>query len=299
MTSLSFRILGPGDERALKEFLLPRLESSLFLYSNMLAAGLEDTGLRYAGTYAAAFHGSQIVAVVGHFWNNTMVLQAPVQLPALIQLAQQGCARPLKRLVGPDEQVAAAIELLALPTQGLQMDEPERLYALALDDLILPELLSSGRAIGRLIRPEDEDLVTRWRLGYYRELHLAEESDALKATARRNVQEEIAVRKTWLLEAAGQPVACTSFNAQVRDEGIASIVQVGGVYTPPAFRGRGYGRSVVAVSLLDARDKGYQKSVLFTGISNIAAQKAYEALGYRLIGSYRITVLRDAWPRSG
>jgi GNAT superfamily N-acetyltransferase len=294
MTDRSFRILKRGDEQALKRFLVSRLDSSLFLYSNMLAAGLEDTGERFAGTYAAAFEGSEVVAVAGLFWNQTLVLQAPVELAALMRLSQQGCGRPLKRLVGPDDQVAAAIAELALTADHLQMDELERLYSLALDRLVMPALLAGGRVHARPIRPEDEELVTEWRLGYQREMLLAEESDQLRATTSRNVQAEIASGKTWLLEVEGERVSCTSFNASVRDEGIASIVQVGGVYTPPEYRSHGYARAVVAASLADARSRGYQQSVLFTGNGNFPAQKAYEALGFSLIGSYRITVLRQA-----
>jgi ribosomal protein S18 acetylase RimI-like enzyme len=266
----------------------------LFFYGNMLAAGLADTGEPFAGTYAAAFEGSRIVAVAGHFWNNTMLLQAPFHLQLLIRMAQRSCGRPLKRLVGPDEQVAMAIDYLGLTASALQMDEPEKLYSLDLSNLTLPVLLARKRARSRLIEPEDEDLVTAWRAGYYRELHLAEDSDELHDTARKAVQREIALRRTWLLEVGGKPVSCTSFNATVRDEGIASIVQVGGVYTPPEERGQGYARAVVAASLLDARAEGFERSVLFTGISNMPAQKAYEALGYRVIGSYRITVLNQA-----
>lgn len=290
----AFKILGPGDEPAMKRFLVPRVDSSLFLYGNMLAAGLEDTGARFAGTYAAALDGSKIVAVVGLFWNNTMVLQAPEQLPDLMRLAQRTCGRPLKRLVGPDDQVAAAINEAALTSDDLQMDEPEKLYSLDLNRLVVPPLLASGRGSGRLIRPDDQELVTGWRLGYYREMQLAQDSDDLRKTALVNILAEIEAGRTWILEVNGEPVSCTSFNANVRDEGIANIVQVGGVYTPPEYRGQGYARAIVAASLIDAREKGYQKSVLFTGINNTPAQRAYEALGFEWIGSYRITVLREA-----
>lgn len=293
MTKPEFKILGLGDEEALKSFLVPRLDSSLFLYSNMLAAGLEDTGARFTGTYAAALESRQIVAVAGHFWNQTLVLQAPVHLPSLMRMAQQRSRRPLKRLIGPNEQVVAAINELALASENLQMDEPEKLYSLALEELAMPALLNGERASARLIQSEDEDLMTEWRLGYYREMHLAEDNDELRETARQNVQAEIATGKTWILEVEGRRVSCTSFNASVRDEGISSIVQVGGVYTPPEYRCRGYARAVVAASLADARSHGYEKGVLFTGIGNVPAQRAYEALGFRLIGSYRITVLRE------
>jgi RimJ/RimL family protein N-acetyltransferase len=291
---LSFRILEPGDEAALKTFLAPRLDSSLFLYGNLLAAGLEDTGERHSGTYAAVFEGPRITAVAGHFWNQTMVIQAPIQIPALLRLAQEASGRPLRRLVGPDEQVVKAIECLRLTPAELQMDEAEWLYSLTRADLMAPNMLVSGRAAGRRIRAEDADLVAEWRLGYYREMHLEQDSTELREVARRGVEDEIASGRTWILEVEGKPVASTSFNALVRDEGVAGTVQIGGVYTPPELRSRGYARAAVAASLLDARSEGYQKSILFTGVSNTAAQKAYTALGFGMIGSYRITVLRKA-----
>ena len=49
---------------------------------------------------------------------------------------------------------------------------------------------------------------------------------------------------------------------------------------------------MVAASLLDARAEGVGSSILFTGVENVPAQRAYEALGYRHIGDYRLLLLR-------
>ncbi len=59
------------------------------------------------------------------------------------------------------------------------------------------------------------------------------------------------------------------------------------------LRRRGYGRCVVAASLLDARAQGVEKAILFTGESNLAAQRAYTALGFRHIGDYRLLLLQS------
>jgi len=71
-------------------------------------------------------------------------------------------------------------------------------------------------------------------------------------------------------------------------------VQIGGVYTPPAERSRGYAHCVIAQSLLDARDAGVSQAILFTGEENYAAQKAYIALGFQHVGDYRLLILREA-----
>jgi predicted GNAT family acetyltransferase len=86
-----------------------------------------------------------------------------------------------------------------------------------------------------------------------------------------------------LLSVGGEVVSMTGFNASAR-----GIVQVGNVYTPAPWRGRGYARAAVAGSLLAARAAGAVRSTLFTGDRNPAAQRAYRALGYQAVGDYGI-----------
>ncbi len=83
----------------------------------------------------------------------------------------------------------------------------------------------------------------------------------------------------------GATVAMSGFNASLPD-----VVQIGGVFTPPELRSQGYGRAVVAGSLVLAREQGVGRSVLFTPHDNVAAQRAYEALGYVAIGDYGLVV---------
>ena len=80
----------------------------------------------------------------------------------------------------------------------------------------------------------------------------------------------------------------SAFNAALPD-----MVQIGGVYTPPALRGHGYGRAVVAGSLLEARADGVERSILFTAAGNAPAQRAYRALGYRVVGRYGVVVFAE------
>jgi len=67
-------------------------------------------------------------------------------------------------------------------------------------------------------------------------------------------------------------------------------VQLGGVWTPPALRGRGYARAVVAGALLAARVAGVERAVLFTENDNQAALAAYRSLGFSKIGVYGIVI---------
>ena len=282
------KILEPGDEALLETFLLPRIESSMFLIGNMRASGLLDNGQAYQGSYAAALEDGKITAVVAHYWNQNLVFQAPFHLNLLWRAAAKASQRPISGLVGPNDQIAMAKKALEIEDSLVQMDETEKLYSLDLDDLIVPDDLASGQIAGRRIKPRDLDLLTRWTVAYSIEATGAKESSQLWDKCRSSVEHSLKAGRTWVLERHREPVACSSFNAATQE-----AVQVGGVWTPPELRRRGYGRAVVAAPLLDARSEGVDKAILFTGESNVAAQRAYTALGFRHIGDYRILLLQS------
>jgi RimJ/RimL family protein N-acetyltransferase len=284
---MQIRILEPDDSAALEAFLAPRLESSMFLIGNLRVAGLRDQGAPYEGTYAAAYEQGQMVAVVAHYWNRNLVLQAPVHVGPLCKAAAVASGRPVRGLVGPAPQVERAMAALDIVAASAQLDERETLFALPLADLCVPEPLANGRVCGRRAGPDDVELVTEWRVAFSLESLGDEDSPRLWEQVRTSVRRGVSENRIWVLEAAGVPVSTSGFNAAVRE-----AVQIGGVWTPPAQRGRGYGRAVVAASLLDARNQGVGKAVLFTGLDNLPARRAYGVLGFRPLGDYRLVLLR-------
>jgi predicted GNAT family acetyltransferase len=280
------RILNRGDEPALEAFLMPRVESSMFLIGNLRASGLIDKGQTYEGTYAARFIDGKISAVAAHYWNKILVLQAPHDPAPLCELAIRQSGRALGGLVGPRDQVGMAKQALGIQESNIQKDETEKLYRLDLASLIVPAALASGGVKARRMGLGDVDLIAEWRVGYAIEASNAKDTPELRERWRVSSERAVNERRTWILEDGAKPVACSSFNAV-----IDQAVQVGGVWTPPRFRSRRYARAVVAASLLDARADGAKVGILFTGEHNIPAQKAYEPLGFQHIGDYRILLL--------
>lgn len=287
-------ILQPGDETRLEAFLKPRVDASLFLLSNSRRSGLVDHGRPFEGTYYAAITGGDIASgdiagVIAHYWQGNVVLQAPECLGELIEHLSSVATRPIQGLLGLAAQVTRAREILGWTDAELQLDEKEGLYALPLDELIMPEDPRTGCVHGRRLERRDLDLAATWRLAYSLETLGAEETPELAERCRADMESSLERGDTWVLltEEGGDPVASTSFNATI-DE----AVQVGGVWTPPEFRSRGYGRAVVAASLLGVRGEGVRRAILFTGDNNLPAIKAYAALGFRRIGDYRIILRR-------
>jgi predicted GNAT family acetyltransferase len=291
MNKIKIRILQPGDEIALETFLLSRVESSMFLIGNMRVAGLSDTGHVYSGAYVAAFEGDKIVSVIAHYWNHNLVFQAPVHLEPLLRTIVTASRRPIGRLIGPHDQVHAAKEALGIDASAIQLNEVATLYRLHLEDLSIPEGLRSGQTRGRRIEPRDVELMTEWNVAYAIEAIGEKDSPPLWERYRTAVERSLHEGRTWVLEDSDESVACSSFNTAIKE-----AVQVGGVWTPLEHRHRGYGRSIVAASLLDARREGVEKAILFTGDYNIAAQKVYTALGFLPVGKYGLVLLQSPCP---
>lgn len=278
------RILTPGDEPLLERFLLPRKESSLFLLSNMRAAGLADQGQRRQGTYAAALENGKVTGVACHFWNDNIILQAPQDATVLVNALRRATGRPLVRLLGPADQTGAAIRALAITPA---FDEVEILFSLTLDHLVVPAPLLNGTVSGRVIERRDVDTVAAWRAAMNIESFHEEDTPDLHAQARKSTQNGLESRRHWVLEDSdGNLVSMCNFNAE-----LAEVVQIGSVFTPPQRRSHGYARAVVAAALQTARAEGVSTGILFTEETNTPARRAYEALGFRAIGDYRITLV--------
>jgi len=274
------RILRSGDEDALETFLAPRADTSMFLRANVRRGGLEDRGRPLQATYAAAFGPQGIAAVAAHCWNGILLVQAPQRLREVVRAALAASRRALKGISGPADQVRAARDTLGVHRPSV--DDAEALFSLDLQRLRVPDLLPALT----FRRPREEDLpqLIAWRELYLVETGLSAPGPGLYADARSGIELLQAQGDQWLLEDAGNPVAYTAFNARLPD-----IVQVGGVWTPPKLRGRGYARCAVAGSLLEARAGGARRGILFT--SSARATRAYEALGFERSGEYGLLVV--------
>ena len=286
---MEVKTLSAGNEPALENFLLAHAASSMFLRANSRAAGLVDRGAPLQGTYVAALEAGRIVGVAAHFWNGMLVLQAPEPraLEPVARAAVSRSRRELRGLVGPWPQVEAARRALGLSGRGTVLDSREKLYELDLSKLEVPPDLASGRLECRPPRALELDLVVKWRVSYSMEALGVPAGPELEATSRSEIERLQAELSQWILLDRGVLVSYSAFNARLPD-----VVQVGGVWTPPELRGRGYGRAVVAGSLQAARSESAVRAVLFTGEENRSARAAYEALGFRVVGDYGLVIFQ-------
>ncbi|MDQ5857512.1 MAG: GNAT family N-acetyltransferase [Acidobacteriota bacterium] len=246
-----------------------------------------DRGKAFEGTYVAAIENGAVTAVAAHYWNGMLILQTPVTetLEAVVRAAVARSGRELKGLTGPWAQVEAARRALGLGAREASLDSREELFSLDLADLSVPEPLSTGRVECRRPRLDELELAARWRVAFSAEALGRADGEDLVDAARADVARLQDLGSQWILAEEGRPVAYSAFNARLPD-----VVQIGGVWTPPELRGRGYARAVVAGSLLEAKREGATRAILFTGVENVAARRAYEALGFRVVGDYGLVI---------
>jgi len=282
------RLLRPGDEAALETFLARHADTSMFLRSNARSAGLSDRGHPLQATYVAALDGGRIAGVAAHCWNGMVLVQAPDgdHAAAVAREAVRRSGRTVTGFSGPWTQVVAARKALGLGAAPTVKDSRDELYVLDLALLVVPPELASGALRCRHPEERELELLVNWRVRFAVEALGASDGPHLHQASTDEVRLQHERGTDWLLLAGAAPVSYSVFNAMLPD-----IVQIGGVWTPPEFRGRGYARSVVAGSLLAARKQGVARAVLFADPANEAARRAYLFLGFRIVGDYGLVLL--------
>lgn len=276
------RLAQAGDEPAIEAFLARHAETSMFLRSNLLNLGLGQ-GASPRSTDFWLVEGAGLEGVVGYSKAGFVMCQMPdATLKAWQAIAQVLNGRDVGGTMGTSEQVDLGKRGLGVDAAPYCTDREEPLYRLSLDQLIVPEI--NGK-----LRPAvdgDLDLLINWIIDYDMTAFGLDLTEDVRKRAVETAKAHIGSDKHRILELDGTPVAKTAFNASLPD-----MVQIGGVYTPPELRSKGYARQAVALHLLEAKANGVDTAILFA--SGPPACRAYEAIGFTKIGSYQLSILTE------
>ena len=270
--------LHDADVGQLDAFLATHACSSMYLRSALRRGG-------DLAQFAIMREGGAIVAAAMQAASGMIVLQAPAGAGALTTTILRSTGRRLAGFLGPISQVQAARHDMGLDAVLFEKDTHEDLFALALGQLRAPVALSENELTCRIAVATDFALLVEWRAAFRRQALNEGAGAQLDKTSRADIAALLPAGSLFVLE-SDRPLACCSFNARLPD-----MVQVGNVWTPPASRGNGYGRAVVAGALAIARDAGVASAVLSTGRANLPALAAYRAIGFKLAGDYATATL--------
>jgi uncharacterized protein len=281
--TLVLRKLAPGEEATAEAFLAETPETTLFLRSNLGRVGLVDDARPFSGTWVGAFEGDRLVGVASHFWNDNLLIAPGPHAEAAAAQAVALSGRRVRGILGPYGEVVRVREALGLRDAADRFSSKEVLYTLPLSALQVPAAITEGIVVVRTPEPDELEGLLEWRMGYLFETTATPDTPEQRAVEAGHLATKQASGHHFVVTAAGERVAYSTFNATVAD-----LVQIGGVWTPPALRSKGYARCAVAGSLQHARDRGVRRAILFTGEENVAAQRAYAAIGFEPIGDYGI-----------
>ena len=282
---IHYRPIEPFDRSQLDAFLLKHRDTSIFIRSNLQRSGLQFQPNPYHAHYVGAFSGVNLIGVAAHCWNGMLLIQATEKIAELARATVPYSGRKVSGFCGPLDQVREAQSALDLSGVPAAINEDEWLYGLDLANIIVPGILQQGAVTVRPPLPAERDLLCAWRLAYDIETLGSTDSPETRERSTRVLDQQIADGNAWVALEKDRPVSLSAFNAALPD-----IVQLGGIYTPPELRGRGFAKASVAGSLLAARDRGASRAVLFT--SNPSAARSYEAVGFQRLGDYGLVLLR-------
>ncbi|MEL6585085.1 MAG: GNAT family N-acetyltransferase [Pseudomonadota bacterium] len=274
---MTLRCATPSDVQTIAACLLAQPLATVFARNNVRRHGLWTDG--------PASHPHQT-----RFWVDTDgaialgLTNAGIVLPCHPVGADMGplCAalrgQTVAGVIGPVQLARPLLAGLALQDRPLQLDTDEPHMRLALRDLGVPEgpgILAQGTA--------HRDVLIDWRLASNRETGAGAQ---MRDGAEREITTWIAEDRVRVLCIDDRPVAMTGFNAVLPD-----TVQIGGVFTPPPLRRKGYAARAVALHLAEARGAGVRTATLFA--ASDGAARLYDALGFAHVGHMALVLFQS------
>ena len=155
-------------------------------------------------------------------------------------------------------------------------DEAAVFLAAAMDIMVLTELRPVDMSPGFQREAEERDIsmLTRWNQEFELEALKAERS---AADAEKSVRHAVKSGFYLYCDESGNPVS-----AAVTSRKMENTVTINHVYTPPAFRGKGYAQSNVYLVCKKVLESGYQKCSLFVDQANPISNRVYEKIGFKI-----------------
>jgi RimJ/RimL family protein N-acetyltransferase len=123
----------------------------------------------------------------------------------------------------------------------------------------------------RTVEPADAELFADWTIAFLRE---AVPHDPLPSRERLVQNAAESRYQFWIVD--GEPVSLAGIVRRTRH-----VAAIGGVYTPPALRGRGYGGSVTAAVVERIFAEGKTAACLYTDLRNPSSNRCYAKIGFK------------------
>jgi RimJ/RimL family protein N-acetyltransferase len=244
---------------------------TVFLASNLERFGLEDPFIHFWGT----FEDHQLVTTLMMAGRRAGIYTTdPSTLQPIMEIALR---KQINFIMGPRDLIRSAQDYLwqlaitrseahffaQLPSERFQPQPPDR----------------ASQAVIRRATPDDIPALTTLYTG------AAGFEQASVEQVRQSMIERVYALRTYVADAKGRLVAGASTSAESYN-----AAMIGGVWTLPAERDRGYSTAVVAALCAELLAEG-RCPYLFYLEQNAPAEHVYKKLGFQNIGQWTVLYL--------
>ncbi len=254
---------------------------SLFLLGNFENYGATISESPYSGNFKIIRLYDEIITVFCLTKKGNLLIQSVIKEP-IFDLVLASCLEepmPLNGLVG-DWDFCHIFWKFVKDKKVIQHEtftSKEILYQIDLNNM---PCVSQSNV--RLLTADDYNQWKPLRLDYIVEEGLP--NDLTDDQLLELFVDKCEKKVIWGFFLMDQLVSIADLNAKTFDLG-----QLGGVYTAPHFRKKGYSRSVIHKLLSDIRTiHNIRKLIIFTGENNLPAQKLYTSFGANQIGHFAV-----------
>jgi predicted GNAT family acetyltransferase len=271
-----------SSEAPMCEFLKGHENYSLFLLSNFLSCGRSLTDEPNSGNFKLIKQFGKIVGVFCLTRRKNFLVQSDVSEP-VFSLVLEACKKepiPIEGVLGDWDFCNPFWQFLK--SKGIIGQETytskEILYTLNTAHPYSPKYTNV-----RLLTEADFDQWQPLELAYIREQGFP--VDLTDEQMKKQFLFRVSQKAVWgMIMNDGRLVSLAELNAKAFDVG-----QLGGVFTHPDFRRRGFSKAVLQHLLSDAKEiHKLRKLVLFTDVNNSPARKLYEALQADVVGHFAL-----------
>ena len=282
------RLLADKDKSLLDSFLSPYTPFAYFMRSNAKVGGIVYEGKQYQADYFGYFENNELKGVLAHHFVGGLQIFAPIKSSRVLlakEFMQYRSKNPRKItiILGPLDDVQDMCEVLGINEEHFRYSGGhEFLYQLDLSDLkpIKSDLITrraNEQDLAKLIILDNEYAIEG--LGEAKDRKVSDETSA-------RIRLRLSEGSVFVLEKDGDILSFSCAHGFLPD-----WKWVGPVYTPPKLRGQGYAKTITAASLNIVKSEGVKYAGLFA--RNPIAMQAYEKLGFKQIGDWKMDLLKE------
>lgn len=210
----------------------------------------------------------KILAVAIHTPPHKLLLSKAQDLNAVTLFAQD-LRDSLQQLPGVSGLVTE-VEMFLQAWQPLTGQSYQRAMEMRIYELAQVEPVATARGHLRSATEDDRPLLLEWFRMFASEIGEVVSQDAEEAV---NIGLK---RQSIHLWEDGIPVSWANGS-----QSLPAAARIGPVYTPPAYRRKGYATACVAALSQKLLDQGCNRCFLFTDLANFTSNHIYQQIGYR------------------